>query len=108
VLGWQELPSYDPAEYPTPLSRADLWEAFKGSIQFYNVVLEVRSGTNVVASASYLTSKGTDQHTFSLRIPPDAAGPFAWAAYLQPAPGASSDVIDGFENRGTGDDQQWF
>jgi hypothetical protein len=108
TLGWQELPSPNPAEFPTPLSRAALWEQFNGSRQFYNIVLELRSGTNVLASSSYLTSTGTDQHTFSLKVPSNATGPFTWTSYLQAVTNASVDLSDSFENRGTGDDQNWF
>jgi hypothetical protein len=108
TLGWQELPSPDPTEYPLPLSRADLWEEFKGSTQFFNVVLELRSGTNIIASSAYLTSTGTDQHTFSIKIPTNASGPLTWTSYLQAVTNASVDLSDSFENRGTGDDQNWL
>ncbi|HEY0457250.1 MAG TPA: beta-galactosidase, partial [Verrucomicrobiae bacterium] len=108
TLGWQELPSYDPAENGLPLNRALLWEQFKASQQYYNVVLELRSGPNLVASANFLTCNGTDQHTFSIRVPTNATGPFTWTSYLQATPGASADLTDSFENRGTGNDQGWF
>src|SRR6185436_18739310 len=37
-IEWQELPSYDPSEYPTPLSRADLWQPYAAKSQFYDVI----------------------------------------------------------------------
>ena len=108
TLEWQELPSYEPAENPTPLSRADLWEPLKGSSQYYNVVLELRSAGQLIASNSFLTSTGTDRHTFNVAVPANAGGPFTWSAYLQSAPGASVDVKDSFEDRSQGDDVATF
>ncbi|HTL17663.1 MAG TPA: beta-galactosidase, partial [Patescibacteria group bacterium] len=56
---WQELPSYLPQEYPTPLNRADLWEPYEGKFQFYDIIVQLRNNGGVVASDHYLTSTGT-------------------------------------------------
>src|SRR5206468_3794716 len=93
-IEWQELPSYLAAEYPTPLSRADLWEPYAAKSQYYDVILELRNSGGLVAYDHYLTSTGTDQHSFSIRVPAGASGPFQWQAYIRPAPGTSSDVFD--------------
>ena len=102
-LEWQELPSYDPSENPSPLSRADVWQPLLGKIQNYDVVLELRTNGVMAASDHFLTSTGTTNHQFSIAVPGNAIGPFTWFAYLRPAPGASVDLFDSFEDRDPGD-----
>ncbi len=103
TLEWQELPSYDPSEYPTPLSRAALWQPYLGRVQNYDVVLELRTNGVAAASDHFVTSTGTTNHQFSVTVPPNVTAPFTWFAYLRPAPGASVDVFDSFEDRDGGD-----
>ena len=104
LVDWENLPSFAAGESSTPLSRADVWDPVNGQSQYYEVVLEVRGPDGVVAADRFLTSTGTDSHAFAITVPTSAIGPFTWAAYLRPSPGASVDVTDGFENRGPGDD----
>jgi hypothetical protein len=110
---WEELPSYEPGD-PMPLARADLWDQLAAKAQHYNVVLELRnSAGQLVASGTLATSTGTSNHTFTVRVPPGAQGPFTWSASLQTAPGTGSlDVCDGFEGRERGLDRSplfpWF
>jgi hypothetical protein len=100
---WQELPSYQSWPASTPLNRAALWQEWMAGMQHYDVVLELRDGIDqVVATDRFLTRDGTGMHRFSLAVPPAAAGPFSWLAYLRPAPDASHDVFDGFEERTPG------
>ncbi|HXJ72020.1 MAG TPA: hypothetical protein VNM37_04165, partial [Candidatus Dormibacteraeota bacterium] len=101
---WQELPSYEPSQVPWLLSRADLWDPVLSEFEHYDVVLELQAGGQTVASEHYLTSRATDRHTFTVRVPANASAPFSWSAYLRPAPNASPDVHDGFEERGPGAD----
>lgn len=107
-VAWEELPSYDPVEFPTPLNRADLWDAYSGSVHFYDIVLELRNGAGLVAWDHFLTSAATDENTFSIKVPAGASGPFQWQAFLRPAPGTSVDFFDGFENRGPGADVNYI
>ncbi len=102
TLRWQDVPSYEPAEVPTTLRRADLWDPLRANYLFYNVILELRNDSGTVASDSFLTSTGSDSHTFSLTVPSGATGPFRWWAGLRPVPNVSRDVIDSFEDRATG------
>ncbi len=103
TLQWEELPSYEVSETPTPLSRAGLWEPVRAKFQNYDVVLELRTNGVPVVSNHFLTSTGTTSHQFSVTVPPNVTGPFTWFAYLRPAAGASFDVIDSFEDRNPGD-----
>ncbi len=75
TVEWQELPSYDPLEYPMPLSRADMWDPYAGKFQFYDVLLELRNAAGLVAWDPFLTSSGTDQHAFSIAVPTGAPLP---------------------------------
>jgi hypothetical protein len=102
TVEWQELPSWLPAEGGLPLDRARVWQPYLASQQYYNVLLELRSDNQVIASQEFLTNMGTDEHTFNVTIPPDAKGPFTWYAYLQSAPDVSVDLIDSFEDRDPG------
>ena len=106
TLEWQELPSYDASETPTPLSRADLWEPLLAKFQNYDIVLELRTNGVAVAADHFLTSTGTTNHQFSITVPNSVTGPFTWFAYLRPAVGASVDVVDSFEDRDPGDLRQ--
>jgi hypothetical protein len=105
---WQELPSWRPSESGLPLDRAPIWEAYQASLQYYRVVLELRSGDQLVAVEQFLTNVGSGQHTFDFDVPPEAAGPFTWSACLESAPGASHDLLDSFEDRDTGADPALF
>ena len=102
-LEWQELPSYEPAENPTPLSRAALWQPLLARAQNYEVVLELRTNGVAVVSDRFLTSSGTSNHQFSIHVPGNVLGPFSWFAYLRTAPNASSSLFDSFEDRDPGD-----
>ena len=102
TLRWEDLPSYEPSEGPTTLSRADLWDPLRARQQFYNVILELRNAAGVVATDTFLTSTGTDAHTFSVSVPSGATGPFRWVAMLRPVHNVSRDVFDSFEERATG------
>jgi hypothetical protein len=102
TVEWQELPSWLPEESTLPLDRAALWEPFRASLQYYRVVVELRSADQVVASREVLTNTATGRHTFVMDAPTNAAGPFTWTAYLQSAPEASRDMLDSFEDRNTG------
>jgi hypothetical protein len=112
TLEWQELPSYEPSEGSTPLSRADLWQPVFAPMQNYDVVLELRTNGVPVASGHFLTSAGTTNHQYSITVPPGVTGPFTWFAYLRPAPNSSINVVDSFEDRTTGNDanllQPWL
>ncbi len=103
ALEWQELPAYDASEIPTPLSRAAVWQPYLARFQNYDVVLELRTNGVTVASDHFATSTGTTNHLFSVTVPANVAAPFTWFAYLRPAPGASADVFDSFEDRDGGD-----
>lgn len=102
TLRWEDLPSYETADGPTPLSRADLWDPLRARQQFYNVILDLRNTAGVVATDTFLTSTGTDAHTFSVSVPSEATGPFHWVAMLRPVHNVSRDVFDSFEERATG------
>jgi hypothetical protein len=102
TLRWEDLPSYETAEGPTTLSRADLWDPLRAQQQFYNVILELRNTAGAVATDTFLTSTGTDAHTFSVSVPSGATGPFRWVAMLRPVHNVSHDVFDSFEERATG------
>ncbi|HMJ66813.1 MAG TPA: thrombospondin type 3 repeat-containing protein, partial [Candidatus Binatia bacterium] len=102
TLRWEDLPSYEQSEGPSPLSRADRWEPLKAKQQFYNVILELRNGSGTVATDTFLTSTGTDSHLFSIHVPGNAVGPFNWFASLRPVRDVSHDVFDSFEDRATG------
>ncbi len=104
TLEWQELPSYEPSEGPAPLSRADLWQPIFAPLQFFDVVLELRTNGVAVTSSHFLTSTGTTNHQYSITVPPGVTGPFTWFAYLRPAPNSSFSIVDGFEDRTTGND----
>jgi hypothetical protein len=104
TLEWQELPSYEMSEGGAPLSRADLWQPIYAPLQYYDVVLELRTNGVAVASSHFLTSTGTTNHQFSITVPAGVTGPFTWFAYLRPAPNSSFSIVDGFEDRTTGDD----
>jgi hypothetical protein len=102
ALRWEDLPSYEASEGPATLSRADLWDPLKAQQQFYNVILELRNGTGLVATDTFLTSTASASHTFSVSVPPGAMGPFHWVAMLRPVRDASHDIFDSFEERATG------
>src|SRR5207248_10362398 len=102
-LEWQELPSYVPSEYPTPLNRAALWQSLLAQPQSYEVVLELRTNGVAAASDHFVTSEGATNHQFSVAVPANAAGPFTWFADLRPAPAASADLFDNFENHDGGE-----
>jgi hypothetical protein len=102
TLRWQDLPSYEPSEGPATLSRADVWDPLLAKQQFYNVILELRNSNGVVAADTFLTSTGTDAHTFSVSAPSGVDGPFRWVAALRPVRDVSRDVFDSFEERATG------
>lgn len=105
TLRWENLPSYEPAEGPATLDRADLWDPLKAQQQFYNVILQLFGGASSVepvATDTLLTSTASDVHTFSVRVPNGAVGPFNWVAMLRPVHNVSRDVFDSFEERATG------
>jgi hypothetical protein len=99
TLEWEELPSYRSGD-PTPLDRAPLWDSVDSTSQHYQVVLELLSQGQLVASNSFLTRQGTASHTFNFQAPAGAAGGFSWAARLETATNVlSHDVDDSFEGR---------
>lgn len=99
-LGWEDLPSYLPSEAGTPLDRRRLWGGSISPPEFYNVVLELRSGAEVLATDFLSTHSGSGTGSFSITIPPGAAGPLSWHAYLQPSPATQSHALfDSFEDR---------
>jgi hypothetical protein len=102
TLRWENLPSYQSSEGPTTLDRADLWDPLRAQHQFYNVILELRNTSGVVATDAFLTSTASDAHAFSINVPNSATGPFHWVAMLRPVHNVSRDVFDSFEERATG------
>ncbi len=102
TLAWEELPSYLSGN-ATPLDRAALWDSLGWGQEHYRIVLELKSGSQSVVSNSFLTSSGTGSNTFSVTVPPGAAGPFTWQAYSETAANVlSDDVFESFEGYATG------
>ena len=111
TVNWQELPSYESSELPTPLSRANVWQPPLTSAQPYTVFLDLMTGTGsvVVVSSNVVTTTGTGSNQFSVTVPSGLNGPFWWRARTLTGSmmGPSSnnhDVVDSFEDRGRGDD----
>jgi len=102
TLEWQELPSWLPSEGNSPLDRARLWAPYLASQQYYKIVLQLLSGVQVVASQKFVTNVGTGQQAVEIDVPAGASGPFTWAAFLEPMPDVSVDLLDSFEDRATG------
>ena len=102
TVEWQELPSWLESEQGLPLDRARLWQPYLANQQYYKVILQLRSADVVVVSQEFLTNVGNDSHTFSIRVPANATGPFTWSAFVRTAPNASIDMVDSFEDRDTG------
>jgi hypothetical protein len=99
TLEWEELPSYQPDD-PTPFDRAPLWDSLDSTTQHYQVVLELLSQGQLVASNSFLTRQGTASHTFNLQAPTGTAGGFTWVARLETATNVLTHVVDdSFEGR---------
>ena len=97
---WEELPGYEPDEFPTSLDRAELWESIHANAQHYNIVLELKSAGQVVASGSFVTSAATGNHVFPITVPRTAVAPFTWSARAEPATNVMThDVSDSFEGR---------
>jgi len=103
ALEWQELPSFDPSQFPTPLDRAALWQSLLAQPLSYEVILELRTNGVAAASDVFVTSHGTTNHQFSITVPGGAAPPFTWFAYLRPSPLSSGDLTDSFENHDGGE-----
>ncbi len=80
TVNWQELPSYLTSEYPTPLSRADVWQTGMASSEMYTVYLDLMTGSVAVISTGALTSTGTSSNEFSVTVPGGLTGPFWWRA----------------------------
>ncbi|MEW6157104.1 MAG: beta-galactosidase [Verrucomicrobiota bacterium] len=102
IVDWEELPGFLPDEIPTPIHRAELWDSMRTKQQNYNVVVELKSGSDVMASDVFVTSQATGQHEFLLSVPPGRPGPFTLTSYLETAAGVSDDFFDSFEGRGLG------
>ncbi|HPG00574.1 MAG TPA: beta-galactosidase [Kiritimatiellia bacterium] len=103
---WQELPSYLSSEYPTPLSRADVWQTSMASTEVYTVFLDLMTGSVAVVSSSVVMSAGSGTNAFVLTA--SGTGPFAWRARTISGSfgGPTSnnhDVVDNFEDRAPGD-----
>lgn len=103
-LEWEELPGYLPDEVPTSIDRAQLFDSVESLAQHYNIVLQVRdAGGSVLASDLHVTREATSSAAFQLSVPNNVSGPLHWFAYTQPAPGATTDVIESFEGWTTGE-----
>jgi len=101
---WQELPSYESWEIPTPLSRADLWEPELADYEWFRLTLELMTGGVTVASTSWFTSTGTSSNLCSITVPPDSGGSvYDWFACAMTFPGGPRDLVDSFEDRPRGD-----
>ena len=103
---WQELPSYLSSEYPTPLSRADVWQTSMASTEVYTVFLDLMTGSVAVVSSGIVMSAGSGTNAFAVTA--SGSGPFAWRARTVSGNqlGASSnnnDMVDSFEDRGRGE-----
>jgi hypothetical protein len=104
TVAWEELPSYVETDDGTPLDRAGLWQEYLAGQRHFEIVLELQraDGTPAVRQ-SVVTASGSGEHTFAIQVPRTPAGPWRWLAYARPAPEASVDFTDGFENRGPGE-----
>ncbi len=104
TVEWQELPSYESWEIPTPLERADLWEPSLADYEWFRITLELMTGGVSVVSTSVFTSTGTDSNTFRVTVPLDSGGGvYDWRATAMTFPGGPRDLSDGFEDRPRGD-----
>ncbi|HEY8241020.1 MAG TPA: beta-galactosidase, partial [Kiritimatiellia bacterium] len=109
TVNWQELPSYLSSEYPTPLNRADVWQTAQSNAQSYTVFLDLMTSSVAVVTSNFVTSAGTSSNNFSITVPAGVPANAAWRARLvtgaQTGPSSNNhDYVDGFENRGNGDD----
>jgi hypothetical protein len=108
TVNWQELPSYLTSEYPTPLSRADVWQTAMATAENYTVFLDLMTGNVAVVTSNKLTSTGTGSNTFNVTVPAGVPANAAWRARLvtgiQVASSNTHDFVDSFEDRGNGDD----
>jgi len=108
TVNWQELPSYQSSEIPTPLSRAAVWQPSMRSNQIYTVYLDLMTGNVAIVSTNMRTVTGTSSNRFSVTVPGGYAGPFWWRARtltgaLTGPTTNNHDFIDSFEDRGRGD-----
>jgi len=113
TINWQELPSYLSSEYPTPLSRADVWEPAQATTEQYTVFLDLMTGTVVIVSSNAVTSTGSASNNFSVTVPAGVPANAAWRARMvtgvQTGPSSNNhDYVDSFEDRGNGGTNSLF
>lgn len=108
TVAWQELPSYLPAEWPTLLNRADLWESAQADTEQYTITLDLMTGTVALVSTSHVMSVGSSNYSFAVIVPSVSATSAWWRAraisgnQMEPASN-SHDIVDGFEERPRGE-----
>jgi hypothetical protein len=108
AVSWQELPSYQPAEIPTPLSRADVWQPSAADEEIYTVVLDLMSNATPILSTGILTSVGSSSAVYQVVVPAGAPTSAWWRARAvsgnQLGPTSNNhDYADGFETRARGE-----
>lgn len=106
TVEWQNLPSYMPTNYPTPLHRADVWPAeLENTLENYYVYLYLlNSNMQGVVTARAVTSQGTGSHTFSVITPGTLPEPpYTWKAVLETAGAEHAyNQHESFEDRNLG------
>ncbi|HBA84691.1 MAG TPA: hypothetical protein DCZ95_11410 [Verrucomicrobia bacterium] len=112
VVHWQELPSFLPDEYPTPLSRADVWPSSNNdATEKYCVTLDLLNSNGVsIVSTTIVTSTGTSSNRFFATTPAALPQPpYSWkAAAISDLWGDHHDVLDGFEDREQGNGEEFI
>ena len=112
---WDDLPSYIGSEFPTPLSRADVWPVSHNDLtEQYRVEMSLLDPYGVVVTSAWqLTSIGATSMPFSIRTPNTLTNSFyQWRGEIISA-GSSQNLLDSFEDRTLGNNNAtliapWF